>query len=110
MPGVKAIGIIAPLTRTDIKSARAVPSIRLRGWREICGTIAATCSLFWQRRARNALAIGGSRTLHTGLAMGTLPVLTGIMFLTGTIRTVSFWLLDAVPVLGAIGRMSRIVN
>jgi cytochrome c-type biogenesis protein len=37
------------------------------------------------------------------MAMGGLLVLTGIMFLTGTITTMSFWLLETFPVLGRIG-------
>lgn len=37
------------------------------------------------------------------MAMGALLVLTGIMFLTGTISTMSFWLLEAFPALGRIG-------
>ena len=37
------------------------------------------------------------------MAMGALLVLTGIMFLTGTISTLSFWLLEAFPALGRIG-------
>jgi cytochrome c-type biogenesis protein len=36
-------------------------------------------------------------------AMGALLVLTGIAFLTGSITTVSFWLLELFPVLGKIG-------
>jgi cytochrome c-type biogenesis protein len=36
-------------------------------------------------------------------AMGALLVLTGIAFLTGTISTASFWLLEMFPVLGKIG-------
>ena len=35
--------------------------------------------------------------------MGALLVLTGIAFLTGSITTVSFWLLEAFPILGKIG-------
>lgn len=35
--------------------------------------------------------------------MGALLVLTGIGFLTGTITQVSFWLLEAFPVLGKFG-------
>ena len=35
--------------------------------------------------------------------MGALLVLTGIAFLTGTITTISFWLLETFPVLGRIG-------
>lgn len=35
--------------------------------------------------------------------MGGLLVLTGIMFLTGTIGQMSFWLLEAFPALGRIG-------
>jgi len=35
--------------------------------------------------------------------MGALLVLTGIAFLTGTITTMSYWLLEAFPVLGRIG-------
>lgn len=35
--------------------------------------------------------------------MGALLVLTGIAFLTGTITSVSFWLLEMFPVLGRIG-------
>jgi cytochrome c-type biogenesis protein len=37
------------------------------------------------------------------MAMGGLLVLTGIMFLTGTITTMSFWLLETFPALGRIG-------
>jgi cytochrome c-type biogenesis protein len=43
---------------------------------------------------------------HLGLvekAMGGLLVITGIAFLTGAIGQVSFWLLDAFPMLGRIG-------
>jgi len=43
---------------------------------------------------------------HLGLvekAMGGLLVLTGVAFLTGTVSEVSYWLLDAFPVLGKIG-------
>jgi cytochrome c-type biogenesis protein len=36
-------------------------------------------------------------------AMGALLVLTGIAFLTGTITSASFWLLETFPVLGRIG-------
>jgi cytochrome c-type biogenesis protein len=36
-------------------------------------------------------------------AMGLLLVLTGIMFLTGTIGQMSFWLLETFPALGRIG-------
>jgi cytochrome c-type biogenesis protein len=36
-------------------------------------------------------------------AMGALLVLTGIAFLTGSINTMSFWLLEFFPVLGKIG-------
>ncbi len=36
-------------------------------------------------------------------AMGALLVLTGIAFLTGSINTMSLWLLEAFPVLGKIG-------
>jgi cytochrome c-type biogenesis protein len=35
--------------------------------------------------------------------MGALLVLTGIAFLTGTVTTLSFWLLEAFPALGRIG-------
>jgi cytochrome c-type biogenesis protein len=35
--------------------------------------------------------------------MGVLLILTGIMFLTGTITQMSFWLLETFPVLGRIG-------
>jgi cytochrome c-type biogenesis protein len=35
--------------------------------------------------------------------MGVLLILTGIMFLTGSINTLSFWLLDIFPALGKIG-------
>ena len=35
--------------------------------------------------------------------MGGLLILTGIAFLTGSINTVSFWLLDTFPALGRIG-------
>jgi cytochrome c-type biogenesis protein len=36
-------------------------------------------------------------------AMGALLVLTGIAFLTGSINTMSVWLLETFPVLGKIG-------
>ncbi len=36
-------------------------------------------------------------------AMGALLVLTGIAFLTGSLTTMSFWLLETFPVLGRIG-------
>jgi cytochrome c-type biogenesis protein len=36
-------------------------------------------------------------------AMGALLVLTGIAFLTGSLSTLSFWLLETFPVLGRIG-------
>jgi cytochrome c-type biogenesis protein len=36
-------------------------------------------------------------------AMGALLVLTGIAFLTGSLSTMSFWLLETFPVLGRIG-------
>ena len=36
-------------------------------------------------------------------AMGVLLILTGIAFLTGTITTASYWLLEAFPALGTIG-------
>jgi cytochrome c-type biogenesis protein len=35
--------------------------------------------------------------------MGVLLILTGIMFLTGTITQMSFWLLETFPALGRIG-------
>ena len=35
--------------------------------------------------------------------MGALLVLTGVAFLTGSISTLSFWLLDTFPSLGTIG-------
>jgi cytochrome c-type biogenesis protein len=41
--------------------------------------------------------------LRVEQAMGALLVLTGIAFLTGTITTASYWLLEAFPVLGRIG-------
>jgi cytochrome c-type biogenesis protein len=37
------------------------------------------------------------------MAMGALLVLTGIMFLTGTITQASFWILETFPALGRIG-------
>ena len=43
---------------------------------------------------------------HLGLvekAMGGLLVLTGVMFLTGTMTQLSFWLLETFPALGRIG-------
>ncbi|MEP2981239.1 MAG: cytochrome c biogenesis CcdA family protein [Lentilitoribacter sp.] len=43
---------------------------------------------------------------HLGLVeklMGLLLVLTGILFLTGAIATVGFWLLETFPILGTIG-------
>lgn len=36
-------------------------------------------------------------------AMGALLVLTGIAFLTGSLSTMSFWLLETFPILGRIG-------
>ena len=36
-------------------------------------------------------------------AMGALLILTGLAFLTGSITTVSFWLLEVFPALGTIG-------
>jgi cytochrome c-type biogenesis protein len=41
--------------------------------------------------------------MHVERAMGALLVVTGIAFLTGSITTFSFWLLEAFPVLGTIG-------
>ncbi len=41
--------------------------------------------------------------LRVEQAMGALLVLTGIAFLTGSINTVSVWLLETFPVLGKIG-------
>ena len=41
--------------------------------------------------------------VHVERVMGALLVLTGIMFLTGTITQMSFWLLETFPVLGRIG-------
>ena len=35
--------------------------------------------------------------------MGGLLVITGVMFLTGTISTVAYWLLEAFPALGKAG-------
>ena len=35
--------------------------------------------------------------------MGVLLILTGVAFLTGTITTASYWLLEAFPALGTIG-------
>ena len=35
--------------------------------------------------------------------MGVLLILTGIAFLTGSITTLSFWLLETFPALGRIG-------
>jgi cytochrome c-type biogenesis protein len=40
---------------------------------------------------------------HVERAMGVLLILTGIAFLTGSITTFSFWLLEAFPALGRIG-------
>jgi cytochrome c-type biogenesis protein len=36
-------------------------------------------------------------------ATGALLVVTGVLFLTGTIQTMGFWLLEAFPVLGQLG-------
>jgi cytochrome c-type biogenesis protein len=36
-------------------------------------------------------------------AMGVLLILTGIAFLTGTLTSVSFWLLETFPVFSTIG-------
>jgi cytochrome c-type biogenesis protein len=41
--------------------------------------------------------------LRVEQGMGVLLILTGIAFLTGTITTASYWLLEAFPVLGTIG-------
>ncbi len=41
--------------------------------------------------------------VHVERAMGVLLILTGIAFLTGSITTFSFWLLETFPVLGRIG-------
>jgi cytochrome c-type biogenesis protein len=41
--------------------------------------------------------------LRVEQGMGVLLILTGIGFLTGTITTASYWLLEAFPVLGTIG-------
>ena len=41
--------------------------------------------------------------LRVEQAMGVLLILTGVAFLTGTITTASYWLLEAFPVLGTIG-------
>ena len=37
------------------------------------------------------------------MIMGVLLILTGVMFLTGTITQMSFWLLETFPILGRIG-------
>lgn len=36
-------------------------------------------------------------------AMGALLVLTGVTFLTGTMQTLSYWLIEKFPILGSIG-------
>ena len=41
--------------------------------------------------------------VHVERAMGVLLILTGIAFLTGSITTFSFWLLETFPALGRIG-------
>ncbi len=41
--------------------------------------------------------------VHMEWVMGGLMVLTGIAFLTGSVSRVSFWLLEAFPILGQIG-------
>jgi cytochrome c-type biogenesis protein len=41
--------------------------------------------------------------MHVERAMGVLLIITGIAFLTGSINTFSFWLLETFPVLGRIG-------
>jgi len=41
--------------------------------------------------------------VHVERVMGLLLIVTGIMFLTGTITQMSFWLLETFPVLGRIG-------
>ena len=35
--------------------------------------------------------------------MGAFLVLTGILFITGSIGTISYWMLEAFPALGALG-------
>ena len=41
--------------------------------------------------------------LRVEQAMGVLLILTGVAFLTGTVTTASYWLLEAFPALGTIG-------
>jgi len=41
--------------------------------------------------------------MHVERAMGVLLIITGVAFLTGSINTFSFWLLETFPVLGRIG-------
>jgi cytochrome c-type biogenesis protein len=36
-------------------------------------------------------------------ATGVLLVVTGVLFLTGTIQTMGYWLLEAFPALGQLG-------
>ena len=35
--------------------------------------------------------------------MGVLLIVTGLMFLTGTMQTISYWLLELFPALASIG-------
>jgi cytochrome c-type biogenesis protein len=52
------------------------------------------------------LAFFGKFKRHLGIVekiMGVLLVITGIMFLTGTMQTLSYWLLEQFPALGTIG-------
>jgi cytochrome c-type biogenesis protein len=41
--------------------------------------------------------------MHVERAMGVLLIVTGVAFVTGSINTFSFWLLETFPVLGTIG-------
>jgi cytochrome c-type biogenesis protein len=52
------------------------------------------------------LTFFGKFKRHLGIVekiMGVLLVITGIMFLTGTMQTLSYWLLEQFPALGTIG-------
>jgi cytochrome c-type biogenesis protein len=44
-----------------------------------------------------------SRLLLVERTMGALLVLTGILFISGQITALSFWLLETFPALGALG-------
>ena len=56
--------------------------------------------------AKPFMQMMGKAKKHMGLiekTMGGLLVITGVLFMTGMMSTMAFWLLEAFPVLGKIG-------